>query len=56
MAFAKGLIALGVPARSIVLLQGYNSPEHFAALIGSTLANCISCDIYLTNSPEICLF
>jgi len=55
MHFAKALVSLGVSERSCVILQGMNSPEHLAAIMGTVLANCIYTDIYMTNSPEVCL-
>ena len=54
MAFAKALVSLGVAPRSTVLIQGENTPEHFACMMGTILANCIVADIYLTNSAEVC--
>lgn len=56
MAFAKALVSLGLPERSTVLIQGENSPEHMAAIMGTILANCVFCDIYPTNSADICKF
>ena len=55
MHFAKALVQLGVKERSCVTLQGINSPEHIASIMGCVLANCIYTDTYLTNSPEVCL-
>ena len=55
MHFAKALTYLGVPERSCITLQGMNSPEHLASIMGSVLANCIFSDIYMTNNPEVCL-
>jgi long-subunit acyl-CoA synthetase (AMP-forming) len=55
MAFAKTLHALNVPERSVVLIQGTNSPEHFAVMAGTVLANCIYTDIYATNSQDVCM-
>mmetsp|Transcript_9935 Transcript_9935/g.12370 ORF Transcript_9935/g.12370 Transcript_9935/m.12370 type:complete len:126 (+) Transcript_9935:431-808(+) len=55
MHFAKALVHLGVKERSCLTLQGINSPEHLAAIMGSVLANCIYTDTYLTNSPTVCL-
>jgi len=56
MAFAKALVSLGVPERSTVLIQGDNTPEHMAAMMGTILANCVFSDIYPTNSAEMCLY
>jgi len=55
MAFAKALHVMGVGERSVVLIQGVNTPEHFAAMAGTALANCIITDIYPTNSQDICI-
>ena len=55
MHFAKALVYLGVAERSCITIQGMNSPEHLTSIMGSVLANCIFSDIYMTNSPEICL-
>lgn len=55
MHFAKALACLNVSERSIVTIQGMNSPEHLASIMGSILANCIFCDVYMTNSPEVLL-
>lgn len=54
--FAKALVAIGVEERSVVLIQGPNSPEHFACAMGTILANCIFSDIYPTNSKQVCLY
>lgn len=53
--FAKGLHALGIEEGSCISFLGYNSPEHFIALMGSILSNCIVTEIYLTNTPSACL-
>jgi len=55
MSFAKMMHALDVPERSTVLISGYNSPEHLAAIMGTVLSNCIFSDIYVTQSPELCM-
>ena len=55
MHFAKALVVLGVAERSCITIQGMNSPEHLASIMGSLLANCIFTDIYMTNSAELCL-
>ena len=55
IAFAKSLIALGIPARSCITIQGINTPEHFIAVMGVISANCIFSDQYVTNSPAACL-
>ena len=52
MHFAKALAYLGIPERACVMIQGKNSPEHLAAIMGSILSNCIFTDIYMTNNPE----
>lgn len=52
--FAKALHALGVPERARVCFLGPNSPEHFMALMGTILANCIFTEIYITNGPQAC--
>ena len=53
--FAKSMIHLGIPERSVITIQGVNSPEHFMAIMGSICSNCVFSDQYLTNSPEACL-
>lgn len=55
MHFAKALVVLGVAERSCITIQGMNSPEHLASIMGSLLANCIFTDIYMTNSADLCL-
>ena len=55
MHFAKALIHLGVKERSCLMLQGMNTPEHLASIMGAVLANCIFTDTYMTNSPSACL-
>eukprot|EP00347_Sterkiella_histriomuscorum_P000024 403377473 len=54
MLFAKALHQLGIKEKQCVSLMGYNSPEHFIALMGTYMANCITTEIYLTNGPESC--
>lgn len=39
----------------MILIQGVNTPEHFAAMAGTVLANCIYTDIYPTNSQDVCI-
>jgi long-subunit acyl-CoA synthetase (AMP-forming) len=56
MGFAKALVSLGIPERSTVLIQGENTPEHMACIMGTILANCIVSEIYVTNSPDVCAF
>lgn len=51
MQFAKTLVELGLPERARVCFIGHNSPEHFMALMGTILANCIFTEVYLTNGP-----
>lgn len=55
LAFSKALVASGVPQRSIVTIQGLNSPEHFMAVMGTICANCIFSDQHMTSSPQACL-
>jgi len=52
MAFAKALIAMNIPERSTVIIQGKNSPEHLACLMGTILANCVATEIYPNNSHD----
>jgi long-subunit acyl-CoA synthetase (AMP-forming) len=54
MLFAKALHKLHVKERTAVAFLGYNSPEHFIAMMGTFLANCIISEIYITNGPEAC--
>lgn len=54
MLFAKALVKMGVKERSSVALLGYNSPEHFIAMMGTFLANCVISEIYITNGAEAC--
>ena len=56
MHFARALVGVGVQERSVVLIQGANTPEHVACIMGTTLANCVFTDIYPTNSPKVCLY
>lgn len=55
MGVAKTLITLNIPERARVCIMGHNSPEHFMALMGSIMANCIFTEVYLTNGPQACL-
>lgn len=55
LAFAKALVACGIPQRSIVTIQGLNSPEHFMAVMGTICADCIFSDQHMTSSPQACL-
>ena len=54
MSFAKSLIKLHLAPKTPIALLGYNSPEHFIALMGTFLANCTISEIYLTNGAEAC--
>jgi long-subunit acyl-CoA synthetase (AMP-forming) len=54
MLFAKTLHHLGIKERTTISIMGYNSPEHFIAIMGSFLANCIITEIYITNGPDAC--
>ena len=56
MSFAKALHIAGIKDRSVVLIQGVNTPEHLAAMAGTILSNCIFTDIYPTNSPDLCIY
>jgi long-subunit acyl-CoA synthetase (AMP-forming) len=56
MHFARALVALGVGERSVVLIQGANTPEHMVCIMGTILANCVFSDIYPTNMPDVCLY
>ena len=56
MHFARALVALGVEERSVVLIQGANTPEHMVCIMGTILANCVFSDIYPTNMPDVCLY
>lgn len=55
IAFAKSLVHIGIPERSVITIQGFNSPEHFMAIMGTVCCNCIFSDQYSTNSPAACL-
>ena len=54
MLFAKALLKMRVQPRATIAFLGYNSPEHFIAMMGSILANCIISEIYPTSGPEAC--
>jgi len=54
MLFAKTLHHLGIKDRTAISIMGYNSPEHFIAMMGTFLANCIITEIYITNGSEAC--
>ena len=56
LAFAKALHVLGIQERSVVLIQGNNSPEHLASIAGAVLSDCIYTDIYPTNSPALSMY
>lgn len=56
MHFAKALVGLGIEERSVVLIQGMNTPEHMACIMGTILSNCVFSDIYPTNSAKVCLY
>jgi len=43
--FAKALHQLGIEERTTVSLMGTNTPEHFIAMMGTILANCIITEI-----------
>lgn len=51
---AQTLIALDLEERSRVCFMGHNSPEHFMALMGCILANCIFTEVYATNGTGAC--
>ena len=55
VAFAKSLLAIGIPERTCVTILGINTPEHFMAVMGIVSANCIFSDQYVTNSADACL-
>lgn len=55
LSFAQTLLALEVPPRSRICFMGHNSPEHFMALMGCILADCIFTEVYATNGPQACL-
>lgn len=52
---AKTLHALGIEERSRVCFMGHNSPEHFMAIMGTILSNCIFTEVYITNGPDACV-
>ena len=56
MSFAKTLITLDIPERSTIIIQGENTPEHLACLMGTILANCIATEIYPNNSHDSCVW
>jgi len=47
---------MGIPERSVCLVQGMNTPEHMSCIMGTVLANCVFSDIYPTNSSDVCLY
>ena len=55
MHFARALVGMGIDERSVVLIQGVNTPEHVACIMGTILANCVFSSIYPDNSPDVCL-
>ena len=44
IAFSKALVACNIPARSCITIQGFNTPEHFIAIMGTICADCIFSD------------
>lgn len=54
--FALGLIHHGISERSTVSVLSYNCPKWAFAFHGTVMANVISTGVYLTNSPEACLY
>ena len=44
LAFSKSLVFCGIKERSCITIQGFNSPEHFMAIMGTICANCIFSD------------
>jgi long-chain-fatty-acid--CoA ligase ACSBG len=56
LTFAKALGKIGVPERSAVAIMGFNAPEWVQACVGAIMYNCLATGIYITNSPEACLY
>ena len=54
--FAAALVQVRISERGCINILGFNSPEWAIAFFGSMVANCIPSGVYLTNSPEACLY
>jgi len=44
ISFAKSCVALNIPERSCITIQGFNSPEHFISIMGTMMSNSIFSD------------
>ena len=55
-AFAKALASLNVTTRSAVCIMGFNAPEWVIALFGGIMYGAVGSGIYMTNSPDACLY
>jgi long-chain-fatty-acid--CoA ligase ACSBG len=56
MAFAKAVLSMGVTERAGIAMMGFNAPEWAMAFMGGIMANCISTGIYVTNTPDACMY
>ena len=56
MAFAKGLLKLGIEERKAVNIMGFNSPEWAIAYHGSIFHNNVVSGVYITNGPAACKY
>ena len=54
--FAKGLIAMNIPAFKTVNILGSNAPEWLFTFIGGIYACIIPVGIYITNNTETCMY
>ena len=56
MKFAKAIHSLKVTEKSAVAIMGFNSPERLFSCMGAIFNNCVFTGIYITNTPEACLY
>jgi long-chain-fatty-acid--CoA ligase ACSBG len=56
ISFAKSLTFLGINERKCVNVTAFNSPEWCISFIGSLIANCVISGVYITNTPEACVY
>jgi long-chain-fatty-acid--CoA ligase ACSBG len=56
LSFARAMHFLGVTERSAVNVVGHNAPEWCISFIGGIANNCVSSGVYITNTPEACLY
>jgi long-subunit acyl-CoA synthetase (AMP-forming) len=53
---ARGFLRLGLQPRAGVAIMGYSRPEWFLADTGAILAGGLPAGIYITSSPDQCLY